>query len=72
MLGLLGSIAGLIVTYLILNVMRGILMIQVEQDNSNNASDALPPTLPHELANIYRSEFGKNFLYTLTICEILE
>ena len=46
------------VAHLVLDVVEGILSIQAEWDSSNNASDVLPPTLPHELAKIRGSEFG--------------
>ena len=46
------------VVHLVLDVVEGILAIQAEQDNSNSASDSLPPTLPHELVKIHRSAFG--------------
>ena len=42
----------------LLDVVEGILSIQAEWDSSNNASDVLPPMLPHELAKICGSEFG--------------
>ena len=44
---------------LVLDVVDGVLEIQAEQNSSNNATDNLPPTLPHELAKIHRSAFGE-------------
>ena len=47
------------VAHLILDIVEGIHAIQAEWDSSNNASDALAPSLPHELAKISGSEFGE-------------
>src|SRR5436190_18645141 len=48
-----------IVGQLVLDVVDGVLEIQAEQNRSNNATDDLPPTLPHELAKIHESAFGE-------------
>jgi hypothetical protein len=47
---------------LVLDIVEGILAIQAERDSRNDASDALPPTLPHELAKIRGSAFGEILL----------
>jgi hypothetical protein len=47
------------VAHLVLDIVKGILVIQAERDSSNNASDSLPSTLPYELAKILGSAFGK-------------
>src|SRR5216110_1888687 len=44
---------------LVLDVVDGVLEIQAERNCSNNATDDLPPTLPHELAKIHGSAFGE-------------
>ena len=44
---------------LVLDVVDGVLEIQAEWNCSNNATDDLPPTLPHELAKIRGSAFGE-------------
>ena len=46
-----------IVGEVVLDVVDGILEIPAERNYNNNASDDLPPTLPHQLARIRGSAF---------------
>jgi hypothetical protein len=50
-----------VISTVVLDIVEGILAIQAERDSCNDASDALPPTLPLELAKIRgkrRNHFG--------------
>ena len=40
------------------SIMEGIVNIQAERNERNNADDDLPPVLPHELVKISTSDFG--------------
>lgn len=50
------------IAHLVLDIVEGILAIQAERNSCNDTLDALPPTLPHELAKIRGSMFGEILL----------
>ena len=47
---------------LILSIVDGIIVIQVERDSENRPSNDIPPVLPHELVKLHIGEFGINIL----------
>ena len=44
------------------SIMEGIVNIQAERNERNNADDDLPPVLPHELVKISTSDFGNTIV----------
>ena len=50
--------------HLATSIVDGIVNIQVERNERNNADDDLPPVLPHELVKISTSDFGNTIVDT--------
>ena len=48
--------------YLTISIVEGIINIQAERNERNNADDDLPPVLPHELVKLSTSDFGKKIV----------
>ena len=48
--------------HLTTSIVEGIVNIQVERNERNNADDDLPPVLPHELVKISTSNFGNTIV----------
>ena len=47
---------------LALSIVDGVVNIQAERDNRNNATDDLPAVLPHELIKISTAAYGKHVI----------
>ena len=50
------------IDYLTISIVEGIINIQAERNERNNADDDLPPVLPHELVKLSTSDFGKKIV----------